>query len=237
MDIVDVEREITAKSIERPALDDTVIKEEKKVRKPRSQAQIDAFDKARKTRATNLAKKKAKELEELEELEIHETQAELEVVSDYYSSSSEEEELEPPPPRRKPRGRPKGSKAKAKPKKLTKKQREAEQPYPNYPQPVQFQPHPAGDLRYSYGAQQQPQPPWMMMPQQQYQQPWMNQGQGQPQVTNYYYGEQPTPRSAPRDTAVEEVETPSTDEQEQYQQLIYEDEIEEPVPQLKYRFR
>ena len=54
-----IEQELEAKGIEKS---EPVI-EEKKPRKPRSQAQKDAFEKARKKRAENLAKKKLEEVE------------------------------------------------------------------------------------------------------------------------------------------------------------------------------
>ena len=115
---------------------------EVKARKPRTEAQKAAFEKARKKRAENLAKKKAQE-------EI-----------DYDSDTEAEEKPKPAP---KKRGRPKGSRSK----KLT---RETVPELGTYlPQNI---PPEAGDIRYGYGQppQQHQFAPWMYAQQPQPQQ-------------------------------------------------------------------
>lgn len=85
----EIVKEVENKSIERVV--EEVKEVEAKPKKPRSQAQKEAFEKARKKRAENLAKKK--EAEELEEWAESEVDKELPQV----------DEIKPPP---KKRGRP-----------------------------------------------------------------------------------------------------------------------------------
>ena len=100
---------VDTKSIERSNVEMKVEEKPKPVKKERSQAQKDAFERARKKRAENLAQKKLDE----------------EAMKEVIALESEEEEA-PPPPKKK-RGRPKKSKMK-------KEEEPAEQFIP--PQPV-----------------------------------------------------------------------------------------------------
>tara|TARA_R100001369_G_scaffold92809_1_gene139995 strand:- start:1846 stop:2454 length:609 start_codon:yes stop_codon:yes gene_type:complete len=104
---------------------------EVKERKPRTEAQKAAFEKARKKRAENLAKKKAQEAIEYTE-----------------AGSSEEEEVKPKPAPKK-RGRPKGSR------KL--KREPVPEPGTFLPQNI---PPEAGDIRYGYHQPQPQFNPW-----------------------------------------------------------------------------
>ena len=86
---------VDTKSIERSNVEMKVEEQKPKpVKKERSQAQKDAFERARKKRAENLAQKKLDE----------------EAMAEVIAQESEEEEA-PPPPKKK-RGRPKKSKMK-----------------------------------------------------------------------------------------------------------------------------
>ena len=192
----------------------TQIKEEKPKRKPRTEAQKAAFEKARKTRAANLKKKKEEEL----------AAEEYEVIDD--SSDYDEPEPEPAPapkPKKKGRGRPRGS---------TKAKKEEARPYP-YPTPVGHR-IPEG-VNHGYLTQSAahpfvPQPNfnpygyWGGMPQQ---------SMAPQPVNNYYYGsqqEQPKPQPEPQKEIKYTVEEPDDDEE------YYYEEVQPQAPQLKFRF-
>tara|TARA_R100001440_G_scaffold58228_1_gene78039 strand:- start:106 stop:753 length:648 start_codon:yes stop_codon:yes gene_type:complete len=191
---------------------------EKKPRKPRSEAQKAAFEKARAKRAENLAKKKSQPQNEVSpELEQNQT------------AEPPKETLPNPAPEEKPkkkRGRPKGSK---------KLKREPEPPRGTY-LPPNIPPE-AGDIRYAY--QQPPQGhhsqfnPWMA-----YQPP--------PQVHNYYYGHQqgavnqaPEPAPAPAPPPARPITPDYEDSSEESVDYLDPPEFQEavaPPPDLKYRF-
>jgi hypothetical protein len=195
--------------------------EEKPKRKPRTEAQKAAFEKARKKRAENLAKKK---LEEEGGVSIDESpnHTQSSASNDNTGETNSPEVRAKAPPKK--RGRPKGSK---------KLKRE--------PEPIQGQPNflprntppEAGDIRYQYQQQNPYQFNPMMMYQQQYQPP--------PQVHNYYYGHQQgavhqQPRAQPpppQRPPSPEVESSSEEEVEQY--IEYPQETYQE-PTLKYRF-
>jgi hypothetical protein len=188
--------------------------EEKPKRKPRSEAQKAAFEKARLKRAENLAKKKLEEEDSEPDLsnQIH---CSASSVKGGVSANSTEVSAKP-----KSRGRPKGSKK-------LKREPEPIQGQPNFlPQNI---PPQAGDIRYQY---HQPNP-YQYHPfiQQQYQPP--------PQIHNYYYGhqqgavhQQPREHPPPQRPPTPESESSSEEElefvEQEYQYL--------PPPTLKYRF-
>jgi len=141
-----IEQEITNKLIEKPKFETENLVEVKE-KKPRTQAQKDAFEKARAKRAENLAKKKELENEKAKDVGVAGE-----------TTNPISKELEKPKP--KPKGRPKGSRNK-------KVMRDLEPPptpdNPNYPQPVFHSPHQAQDhgLKFQghnpYHYQQPPQ--------------------------------------------------------------------------------
>ena len=218
---------VETKGIEKVPVEPVQVKEieEKPKRKPRSEAQKAAFEKARLKRAENLAKKKLEEEDSEPDLS-NQIQESASSVKEGVSANSTEVSAKP-----KARGRPKGSKK-------LKREPEPVLGQPNFlPQNI---PPQAGDIRYQY---HQPNPyqyhPFsnadLRFIQQSYQPP--------PQIHNYYYGQQPTPASAipptppagrkPRRPPTPESESSSEEElefveQEQYQYL--------PPPTLKYRF-
>jgi hypothetical protein len=188
--------------------------EEKPKRKPRSEAQKAAFEKARLKRAENLAKKKLEEEDSEPDLS-NQIQMHASSVKGGVSANSTEVSAKP-----KSRGRPKGSKK-------LKREPEPIQGQPNFlPQNI---PPQAGDIRYQY---HQPNP-YQYHPfiQQQYQPP--------PQIHNYYYGhqqgavhQQPREHPPPQRPPTPESESSSEEElefvEQEYQYL--------PPPTLKYRF-
>mgnify|MGYP003681239651 FL=1 len=224
MDIVDT------KGIEKIEQQEVKVEEVKKKRKPRSEAQKAAFEKARLKRAANLA---AKKLEEGGGVSIDESQnTNAESASGTLPNqtqggvSANSPEVRPKAPPKK-RGRPKGSK---------KLKRE---PVPEVGQPnflPQVQPPEAGDIRYQY---QQPNPyhHYNPMMNQQFQPP--------PQVHNYYYGhqqaavnqqprlDQPPPQRPPSPEPQTNLEESSEEEVDDYLQHP-EEQYQEPV--LKFRF-
>ena len=162
-----IEQELEQKGIEKT---EPVI-QEVKPRKPRSEAQIAAFEKARKKRAENLAKKKLEGEEKAvsDDVSENQTPTDPEKHQELESSLEDGGNASKSAPKKK-RGRPKGSKTKLK-----------REPVPEPGQPNFLPPNippEAGDIRYQY---QQPHHsqfnPWMA-----YQPP--------PQVHNYYYGHQ-----------------------------------------------
>lgn len=223
MDIVDT------KGIEKvPAPVEVKEVEEKPKRKPRTEAQKAAFEKARLKRAENLAKKKLEEEGGVSIGESHNQTQESasgtlpNPVQGEVSANSPEVRAKAPP---KKRGRPKGSKK-------LKREPEPVAGQPNFlPQNI---PPEAGDLRYGYQQQNPYQFNPMMMYQQQFQPP--------PQVHNYYYGHQqgavhqqpraqPPPQRPPSPEVVEE----SSEEEQEEQYLEYPQESYQE-PQLRYRF-
>ena len=193
-------------------------------RKPRTEAQKAAFEKARKKRAENLAKKKLEEEggvsmgEGANQIQASASDGTLQnPTQDGVSTNSPE--VRPKAPAKK-RGRPKGSKK-------LKREPEPVVGQPNFlPQNI---PPEAGDIRYGYHQQN----PYQFNPMMMYQPP--------PQVHNYYYGHQQgavhqQPRAQPppqRPPSPEVVESSSEEEVEQY--IEYPQETYQE-PSLKYRF-
>tara|TARA_Y100000592_G_scaffold30284_1_gene48242 strand:- start:3186 stop:3878 length:693 start_codon:yes stop_codon:yes gene_type:complete len=201
--------------------------QQKPKRKPRTEAQKAAFEKARKKRAENLAKKK---LEEEGGVSPAVSQScPTSTASGTLPNPAQEEvsanspEVRPKAPAKK-RGRPKGSKK-------LKREPEPKVGQPNFlPQNI---PPEAGDIRYQY----QQQNPYQFNPMMMYQPP--------PQVHNYYYGHQqgavhqqpsrvaPPSHAEQRPPSPEVVESSSEEEVEQYIEYP-QDTYQEPS--LKYRF-
>ena len=185
---------------------------EKPKRKPRSEAQKAAFEKARLKRAENLKRKK----EEDKEVSFEDD----EPVSP---------EVRPKAPPKK-RGRPKGSRK-------LKRETEPQVGQPNFlPQVAQ---HPAGDIRYQY---QQPNPYQQFNPMMMYQnQPppqvhnyYYGHQQGavnqQPRLGEADRQGLPPPQRPPTPESVEESEEDEVQDFIQYPEETYEE------PQLRYRF-
>ena len=161
-----IEAEIEEKILERqpqsdlPPPSEVVEKVIEKPKKPRTQAQKDAFEKARKKRAENLAKKKAERVEEeLKSMDLAEQPTPMEVMK--------QNKIEAP---KKRRGRPRGSKSKIVNEDPPLQQFiPPTQGYPPMPYPVQgqhyYQPQPQPapvNNYYYYGApppSHQPHPP------------------------------------------------------------------------------
>ena len=207
---------VDTKGIEKISDTDEVKVEEveqvKPKRKPRSEAQKAAFEKARLKRAENLAAKKL-------EVSVDETTPTGENQTQVVASSETDTEALTAIPQSKPkRGRPKGSK---------KLKREPVPEQPNF-LPPNIQPE-AGELRYQY---QHP-IPYQYYTQQFPQQP----PQQAPQVHNYYYGHQQHQQHQqhpPSPQAVEqEEEEEYYSEEEEYQSIS---PNFAPQPSLKYRF-
>ena len=213
---------VETKGIEKIEVSEPKVEEvvEKK-RKPRSEAQKAAFEKARKKRAENLAKKKLEEVSETT-TDVGENHTQLQSVGtppnpvpEEVSANSPEVRPKAPP---KKRGRPKGSKK-------LKREPEPKLGQPNFlPQNI---PPEAGDIRYQY----QQHNPYQFNPMMMYQQP-------PPQVHNYYYGHQqpsqPKPQPPPQRPPSPEVDS-SSEEEEVEQYIEYPQETyQEPV--LKFRF-
>tara|TARA_R110002050_G_scaffold155394_1_gene283356 strand:- start:551 stop:1219 length:669 start_codon:yes stop_codon:yes gene_type:complete len=221
MDIVE------EKGIEK--VDEPKVEVVEKKRKPRSEAQKAAFEKARLKRAENLAKKKLEE----DSVAIarkgtgNERDASSIVVDDNPGNhpnptpTANSPEVRPKAPPKK-RGRPKGSK---------KLKRE---PVPEVGQPnflPQVHPPEAGDIRYQY---QQPNPYQQFNPMMMYQ------NQPPPQVHNYYYGhQQGAVHQQPREQPPQRPPSPeveSSEEEDEVQDYLQypEETYQEPV--LKFRF-
>lgn len=216
---------VETKGIEK--VDDVEVKEidqeasgrDKPKRKPRTEAQKAAFEKARKKRAENLAKKKLEEEDEVSIDESH-TQTQSSASNDNTGDSNSPEvsrQSSKAPPKK--RGRPKGSKK-------LKREPEPVAGQPNFlPRNI---PPEAGDLRYQY----QQHNPYQFNPMMMYQPP--------PQVHNYYYGhqqgavhQQPREPPPPQRPPSPEVDSSSEEEVEQY--IEYPQETYQ-APTLKYRF-
>jgi len=190
-----------------------------KKRKPRSEAQKAAFEKARKKRAENLAKKK---LEEEQEVSIDEEATETQITAPAPPGVDTNSPVVRPKAPVKKRGRPKGSKK-------LKREPEPKLGQPNFlPQNI---PPEAGDIRYGYHQQNPYQFNPMMMYQQQFQPP--------PQVHNYYYGHQqpaqPQPNNPPPPQRPPTPEVVESSEEEVEQFVEYPQETYQE-PQLRYRF-
>jgi hypothetical protein len=201
--------------------------EEKPKRKPRTEAQKAAFEKARKKRAENLAKKK---LEEEGGVSMGELSNQIQSSASGNPPNPVQEEVSANSPEVRPkapakkRGRPKGSRK-------LKREPEPVAGQPNFlPQNI---PPEAGDIRYGY---QQPNP-YQFNPMMMYQPP--------PQVHNYYYGHQqgavhqqpsrvaPPPTRPPSPEVVEET---SSEEEEWNEQPVEYPPDAYREPSLKYRF-
>ena len=209
-----------------------------KPRKPRSQAQKDAFEKARKKRAENLAKKKLGQekavgfdenqnqtlTNECPPTPVKTNPDEVSIDSNSGNASKSVPQGGQTNLPKKKRGRPKGAKGKK-----LKREIEPELGQPNFLPPNQ--PPAAGDLRYQY---QHP-TPQQFNPMMMYQPP--------PQVHNYYYGHQqgavqqgtqPPQQSAPKPTLAPEPEV-----EPEFFDVSSEDSVDylpAPEPDLKYRF-
>ena len=226
----EIEQQLQEKGIEKS--DEVIIKE--KPRKPRSQAQKDAFEKARKKRAENLAKKKLEQDNEVRSVSPDPLVSKSNTAKNTPEHQSGELELTAPsvvedvgesskaPAPKKKRGRPKGSK---------KLKREPEPPIGTFLPP--HTPPEAGDIRYQYQNPHHSQfNPWMAY-----------QPQAPPQVHNYYYGHQqgavnqapePAPAPAPPPPRQDrEVVEEVVEEEDEYEDE--EDYLSPPNP-LKYRF-
>ena len=222
-----IDKELDAKQIEKSEITETIVdapqpEQPKKVKKPRSEAQIKAFEKARAKRMENLKLK-----EQAEAVIAPDPQL---AVED--KSVSFEEKPEPViAPLKKKRGRPKG----AKNKKVMKHQEPPPRPdRPYYPHPVE---HPIP----------QPQPPQYpiqgqvpLNPYQQYQ--YYQPPPQQAPVNNYYYYGTPPPQQVANeepDYAVvdseDEIVEPEEVEQE-VEQGVEEEHPAPPQPALRYRF-
>ena len=219
-----IEQELEQKGIEKS---EPVI-QEVKPRKPRSEAQIAAFEKARKKRAENLAKKKLEQGEKAVSVGVSENQTPTgtETLQELESSLDDGGNASKSAPKKK-RGRPKGSKTKLK-----------REPVPTPGQPNFLPPNippDAGDIRYQY---QQPHHsqfnPWMAY-----------QPQPPPQVHNYYYGHQqgavnqaPPPEPVPVAQEPEPEPEPLTTEPDWSSESEDEaDYLPAPAdPRLKFRF-
>jgi hypothetical protein len=218
-----IDKELDAKQIEKSEITQTIVEEPeqpKKVKKPRSEAQIKAFEKARAKRMENL------KLKEKAEAVIAPDPHPAEAVED--KSVSFEDKPEPIiAPLKKKRGRPKGVKNK----KVMKHQEPPPRPdRPYYPHPVE---HPIP----------QPQPPQYQFQGQHYAPPPPQYYQPPPQqapVNNYYYYGAPPQQVAneepeyavvdSEDDIVEPEEVEVEQEQEQVEQEF------PPQPSLRYRF-
>tara|TARA_R100000700_G_scaffold31733_1_gene38894 strand:- start:758 stop:1426 length:669 start_codon:yes stop_codon:yes gene_type:complete len=218
-----IETELSNKIVEKPreeavqqVITDVEEKHPEPVKKPRSEAQKKAFEKARAKRMENLEKKKKVEVKP-EPTEVKEVEGQDVDISNFET-----------PPKKK-RGRPKGSKSK----KVIKHQEPAPTPQtPNYPQPVQHQiPQPAPP---QYPVQGQ-------IPLNPYQHYYHPPPPPQPQapVNNYYYYGTPPPQQSNNVVA----EEPSSEE-EQVEEFEQEEEQFQSVPlrqpepptRLMYRF-
>ena len=238
-----IEQELSAKMIEKPKFETENLIEVKK-KKPRTQAQKDAFEKARKKRAENIAKKKLadssrqkvdpmakppKGSHPTDEVVSHPnplSEPEPESADDRGQSQRTEATTQPILKETKGRGRPKGSRNKKIMKDLE------PQPNPNYPQPVGHNPHPAVEHGLNYA------PP----PRGQYYNPYnvMPPNFQPPQVHNYYYGHQQgistTKKTKTKKHNPPQIETPPTtsSESEEISSSSEEEYINEP--ELKYSY-
>ncbi len=208
----EIEQELTNKSIER--VKQVIV--EPKPKKERSQAQKEAFEKARIKRAENLAKAKAEKeqvkstLTSQDEFEgLEDSGDELAPEPPLQRQPQLQEQIIKPPPKK--RGRP--------------RKKKEEPPAPHFVPPTQGMPQ---NFYPVQGQQQQSfmYPPWM------YQQP--QQKEVQPVVNNYYYGTAPSSNN--KETTIEKIVKPPTPPPPP-QVESSEDEYEyAPDPRLKFRF-
>ena len=217
----EIEAQVQNKGIERIKTEIKEVEVKPKPKKERTQAQKEAFEKARKKRAENLKKKK----EEAEGL----AEAQDEAMVDYYGEPEVQPEPAPPPSKvieaPKKRGRPR------------KKKVQEEPPAPHFIQP----PNSVPSMYPVQGQHQFPFNPYAMYG---YQPP--PQPQPQPVVHNYYYGT--NPREIKEKETIKEVEVkpePEVIEQAEINPSMngfdevedFEEEYElPPDPRVKYRF-
>ena len=198
-----IEQELANKSIER--VKQVIV--EPKPKKERTQAQKEAFEKARIKRAENLAK--AKEDAKREQVQATLT-SEFEVLEDSGDEVAPEPEPEPKiiePPKRK-RGRP--------------RKKKEEPPAPHFIPPTHGQPQ----NFYPVQGQQMMYPPWM------FQQP--QQKEVQPIVNNYYYGTAPSSNN--KETTIEKIVKPPTPPPPPQVESSEEEYEMARDPRLKFRF-
>jgi len=200
----EITKEVENKGIERVI--EEVKEVEAKPKKPRSQAQKEAFEKARKKRAENLAKKK--EEEELEEWAESEVDKELPKVV---------EDIKPPP---KKRGRPR---------KILKRKEEPAPQYISPPDPqlatgYSYQPSGFGNGMPVFNPYQYYQPP----PQQQPVNNYYYYGAPPPQHNNI--------ADPPPAEAIPHLEPEPSPEGSINSDYDYQEEVMMPQNQLKYRF-
>lgn len=216
-----IDKELENKQIEKSDIQAVIneVKEPKpKVKKPRSEAQIKAFEKARAKRMENLKLKEQAE----QVIEGHEDDP---LVEKSVTFAPLEEPLIPRTPAKKKRGRPKGVKNK----KVMKHQEPPPTPdTPYYPQPVQHPIPQAQPPQYQFQGQQYHPPP------QHYYQPPPQQAP----VNNYYYYGAPPPAPAEEQSEEEEeYHSEGADAQaSEVEPVAQEEEPEIYQPALKYRF-
>lgn len=223
----EIDKELDEKMIEKSEIQTTIVDEVKpKVKKPRSEAQIKAFEKARAKRMENL-KKKEEVVSEVEQEVVspdpHQTESRpVDDKSVSFADTPQPLPVANEKPKR-GRGRPKGVRNK----KVMKHQEPAPTPdRPYYPQPVEHPIPQAQPPQYQFQGQV-PLNPYQQF--QYYQPP----PQQQAPVNNYYYYGQAPPQPPDTDGKVGgEMFEPSSEEEdiieEQPQQLY-----QEP---LRYRF-
>jgi len=216
-----IEKELSEKTIEKQV--DFVVEnvidppKEAKPKKPRTEAQKEAFEKARKKRAENLKKKKDEEHLD-EPILVDEEDLECNKIGKPDSA-----------PKGKPRGRPRG----AKNKKVMKREPEPTSDRPNYPKPVENPIYQSQDhgFRYQGHQYQNPYPPMAYQP--------------PPQVHNYYYGHQqgavnqaPAKEFSPQPEPEPSPEPNYITSEEEYDEELDPGYFPPPTPQenLKYRF-
>lgn len=222
----DIEKELEAKQIEKSEVQTTIVdaEEKPKVKKPRSEAQIKAFEKARAKRMENL-KKKEEQAEQSEQIVSPDPQLAVEdkSVSFVDTPTPTGAIVEEKPKPKRGRGRPKGVKNK----KVMKHQEPPPTPdRPYYPHPVEHNIPQAIPPQYPIQGQ---------VPLNPYQQYQYYQPPPQPQapVNNYYYyGTPPPPRQEKKEEEFEIIEDSSGEEEE----VVEEQYPQYQEPTLRYRF-
>ena len=216
----EIDKELDEKMIEKSEIQTTIVDEVKpKVKKPRSEAQIKAFEKARAKRMENLKKKE----EVVSEVEQEVVSPDPQLAVDDKSVSFADTPQPLPVANEKPkrgRGRPKGVRNK----KVMKHQEPAPTPdKPYYPQPVEHPIPQAQPPQYQFQGQV-PLNPYQQF--QYYQPP----PQQQAPVNNYYYYGQAPPQP---EVGGEMFEPESEEEEEEEIIEQTQDTYQEP---LRYRF-
>ena len=218
----EIDKELDEKMIEKSEIQTTIVDEVKpKVKKPRSEAQIKAFEKARAKRMENLNNNK-----KVVEGEVVSPDPQLAVDDKSVSFADTPKPLpvaDVPKPKR-GRGRPKGVRNK----KVMKHQEPAPTPdKPYYPQPVEHPIPQAQPPQYQFQGQV-PLNPYQQF--QYYQPP----PQQQAPVNNYYYYGQAPPQPPDTFGAGGEMFEPESEEEEE-EEIIEQtqDTYQEP---LRYRF-